>query len=213
MVWLPRCRGPPTAFCRQGRGRGRSEQEGPQVRSSPTSQEETGVLCSQPGHTYPPLTHLSPSLGCHTGSSSAHGGAGVAATLQMTPGWRLGPGREQGWLWANQTSLQVVKCGVERPPSGPHIARFFFSSAVRPRSVLKRPRRQIPALMRPSSPREFLRGWGPGRRMTQTGLTPRPRRGAPRHLARAQVRWLPQERKVSYKNVKRLVASGFSCIF
>ncbi|XP_060154551.1 cilium assembly protein DZIP1L isoform X6 [Globicephala melas] len=57
---------------------------------------------------------------------------------------------------------------------------------VRPRSVLKRPRRQMPALTCPSSPRDFLRGWGPGRRMTRTGLTPRLRRGAPRCLARAQ---------------------------
>nr|XP_020141778.1 zinc finger protein DZIP1L isoform X7 [Microcebus murinus] len=64
----------------------------------------------------------------------------------------------------------------------------------RPRSVLRRTRREAPCSVCLASPCEFLPGWCPGhRRVTGTGLTPRPRR-TPCPLARAQAPWLPQVR-------------------
>lgn len=91
-------------------------------------------------------------------------------------------------------------------PSGPFVPRFF-SMAVRPRSVLKRTLKEILCSVCLSSPREFLRGWGPGQRMTGTGLTPRRRRGTPSPPARALVGWLPQVTKVFFKSINE--ACGF----
>lgn len=69
---------------------------------------------------------ISSSPSCHTG-----GGPGPLAPLalllhsRITPSSLLGPGREQGRLWGNQTCLQVVKCGFE---SGPHFVLLLSST-------------------------------------------------------------------------------------
>lgn len=107
-----------------------------------------------------------------------------------------GPRGARGRTGSGPTSLQVVKCGFDHLPSSSRTPHFLSFLTVRPRSVLKRTRREMLGLVHPCSPREFLQGWGPGRRMTGTGLTPRPRRGVPSPLARARAGWPPQVRKV-----------------
>lgn len=107
-----------------------------------------------------------------------------------------GPRSARGRTGSGPASLQVVKCGCDHLSSGSRTPHFLSFLTVHPRSVLKRTRREMLGLVHPSRPQEFLRGWGPGRRMTGTRLTPRPRRGVPSHLARAQAGWPPQVRKV-----------------
>lgn len=69
---------------------------------------------------------ISSSPGCHTGRGpSPLAPLALLLHSRITPSCLLGPGREEGWLWGNQTCLQVVKCGFE---SGPHFFVLLSST-------------------------------------------------------------------------------------